>query len=108
MTARSDYNLSRADRASSLHAELFTEVKLTNFCVFSEITRRAGAEYFSFGHDVSAVRHAQRLTHIVIRDEDSDAATAQVENHALNIIDRFWIDSGKGFVQQNELRLGRQ
>jgi len=44
----------------------------------------------------------------VIGNQDSNPATAQIKDYALNIVDRLWINTRKRFVQENELRLGRQ
>src|SRR5437763_10799473 len=86
------------------HTELFAEIEAPHFRVFCQVPRRAGTENFSFSHDVRAVRYTQGFTHIVIGYEDPDAATAQIQDDTLNIVDRFWIDSGERFIQENELR----
>src|SRR5437763_15351142 len=86
------------------HTELFAKIKPPHFRIFCQVARRAGTENFSFSHDVSAVRHTQGLTHVVIGYEDADAATAQIQDDTLDVVDRFGIDSGERFVQKNELR----
>src|SRR6266852_1305258 len=62
----------------------------------------------SVGHDISAIGHAQRFAHVMIGNQDADSATAQIEDHTLNVVYRFWIDTRERFVQQNKLRLSRQ
>src|ERR1044072_6739493 len=86
------------------HSELFAEIKPTHFRIFCQVARRAGTKNLPFSHDVSTVSDPQSLSHVVIRDEDADAPTAKIENYALNVVDGFGIDAGKGFIQKNELR----
>src|SRR5262249_33729926 len=93
---------------SDLHAELFAEIEPPDFCVFCQVAGGTGPEYLSLGHNICAIRHAQSFAHIVIGNEDSNPATAQIKDHALNVVDRLWINTRKRFVQENELRLGRQ
>src|ERR1044071_5764300 len=59
-----------------------------------------------FRHDVSTVRDAERLPHIVIGNQDTDTTISQVEYYILNIIYCFWIDARKGLVEQDVLRFG--
>src|ERR1043166_6157205 len=74
------------------HAELFAKIKPPPLRVFFPIARGAPAENFSFSHDVGAIRHAEGLAHVVIGDEDADAAPAQIENHTLNIVYGLGVD----------------
>src|SRR2546425_1158748 len=86
------------------HTELFAKIKAPHFRILCQVPRRPGTEDLSFSHDVSAVRYTQGFTHIVVGYEDADAATAQIQNDTLDVVDRFWIDAGEGFIQKNELR----
>src|SRR5205807_9569041 len=108
LTAQRDYNLSRANHAPDLHAEFFTKIKPSYFCIFCQVTRHTRSKNLSFSHDVRAIRNAQSLANIVIRNEDSDSTTAQIKDHALNIVDGLWIDAGKRLVEQDKLWLSRQ
>ena len=45
----------------------------------------------------------QGLLHVVIGDEDADAAQAQLFDDALNVLHRDGVDPGKRFVEQDEL-----
>src|ERR1041385_7556747 len=87
------------------HTELFAQIKPPHFRIFCQVPRRAGTENLSFSHDVRAVRHTEGFAHIVIGYEDADAATAQVQDDALDVVDGFWIDAGERLIQKNELRL---
>src|SRR2546421_1598269 len=86
------------------HTELFAKIEPPHFRIFCQVPRRARTENLSFSHDVRAVRYTQGFTHIVIGYEDADAATAQIQDDTLDVVDRFGIDAGEGFVQKNELR----
>src|SRR4029079_6304936 len=59
-----------------------------------------------FRHDVSTVRDAERLAHVVIGNQDTHTTIPTVENYILNIINCFWIDTGEGLVKQDVLRFG--
>src|SRR5438046_9023008 len=87
------------------HAEFFTEIKATDFCVFCQVARRTGAKYFALGHDVSAICHPEGFAYVVIGNQNSDSAIAQIQNHALNIVDGLRVDARKRFVEKDELGL---
>src|SRR5690349_2509956 len=106
--ARRDYNSIKQQRRMRSHAKFFAQIKSSNLSVFCQVARCAGAKYFSVRHYVRPIRHAKCLAHIMIRHENPNATIAQVKDDILNIIDCFWINSGKWFVKQNELRLSRQ
>src|SRR2546421_3900932 len=95
-------------RVSRLHSEFFAEIQTPHLRVLGQRARRARAKYFSLSHDIGAVGHAEGFAHIMISNQDPDAAAAQVDEYTLNIVAGLGIDSGKRFVQENELRLSRQ
>src|SRR5438552_8197173 len=90
------------------HSEFVTQIQTPHVCVLSQRARRARAKYFSFSHYVRAVGYPEGFAHIVIGNQNADAAAAEVENHTLNIVDCLWIDAGKRLVEQNELWLSRE
>ena len=98
----------RKMRVPRSHSEFFTEIQTPHVCVLGQVARRARTKYFSFSHNVSAVGDTESFAHIVIGNQNSDAAAPQVQNHTLNIVDGLGIDTGKRLVKQNELRLSRE
>ena len=62
----------------------------------------------AFANDKGGLTDIQRVADIVIGDEHPDAALLQVQDDLLDIVDRDRVDAGKGLIQQDEVRLGRQ
>src|SRR5262249_1248320 len=91
-----------------LHAELFAEIKSSDFRIFCQVARRAGAKDFSLSHNVRAVSDAKCFAHIMIGNQNSDSPAAQIKDHRLNIVNGLGIDSGEWLVQQDELRFSSQ
>src|SRR5262249_7212212 len=58
-----------------------------------------------FGDDVSAIRNAQRLANIVVRNQNSDPACLQIEDDLLQLQNRNRIDTAERLIQQNEIWL---
>src|SRR5438876_922441 len=54
--------------------------------------------------DVRAIGDRERLTHVVVRDEDPDAALAQPADDLLDVADRDRVDAREGLVEQQVLR----
>ena len=52
-------------------------------------------------HDVGAVADAEGFAHVVVGDQDANAAIFQVPNDALDVADRDRVDAGEGFVEQD-------
>src|SRR6185369_3534052 len=84
------------DLNTLLHAEFFAQIKAADFGIFRQILRLARPENSSFGHDVGPVRDPESFSDVVIGDEDSDAAIAQVQYYILNVVDGFRIDAREG------------
>src|ERR1044072_4561987 len=94
--------------SGDLHSEFLTEIEATYFSIFRQSAGRPRPKNLAFSHDVSAVGDPESFADVVIGNQNADAAAAQIQNHALNIINRFGINSGERFIEQNELRLGCQ
>ena len=68
----------------------------------------AFGQYVSAMNDVRAVDQTERLSHVVVGDQDADAATLEMPHEILDIADSDRVDAGKGFVEQYERRFSRQ
>ena len=58
--------------------------------------------------NVGAVDHIERIAHIVIGDQDTDAAVLEMLDQVADFAHRDGIDAGEGFVQQDVGRMRRQ
>lgn len=58
----------------SAQRKTFTQINAAYLYIVPQFVRGSRTKYTPFGDDVGPVRHAQRLTHIVIRNQDPDAA----------------------------------
>src|SRR5690606_11792128 len=65
-------------------------------------------EYLSFNEQVGAVANGKGLRYIVVRDEDSDVFVLKPCHDSLNVLHRNGIDTGKGFIEKNELWIHRE
>src|SRR5690349_8180682 len=82
--------------------KLCAEVNTLHILVRSQRIRCSAAENHAIVHDVCPVGDAQRFSHVMVRDEDPDAALLQMENDVLNIGHSNRIDTRKGLVEQDK------
>ena len=73
-----------------------------------DVIRSAAGQHRALVDDVGAVANAQGFPHVVIGDQDADAAFLQEADDALDFDHGDRIDAGKWFIQQDEARIGRQ
>src|ERR1700690_2816041 len=73
--------------------------------VTSQLLRCTGAENPALINNVCAIRHRQRLPHIVVRDQNSDPARPQIRNNLLQIQNGDGVNSRKRLVQKDERRI---
>ena len=59
-------------------------------------------------NDVGAVANAQRLLHIVIRHQNSNAGLGEFANFRLQLLNGVRIDGGEWLIKQNERGLRHQ
>src|SRR5678815_1997880 len=76
------------------HAEFSAEVDLAHAMVGKHVLRGALRQHGAFVHDVGAIADAERLAHVVIGDEDADAARLELAHDALDFDDRDRVDAG--------------
>src|SRR6188768_3860510 len=80
-----------------VQSEIGTEVNPLDVLVRRQAFRRTPAEDRALVHDVGAIGDLQRLPHVVISDQDTDATVLQVHDDLLDICNRDGIDAGKWF-----------
>src|SRR6266540_326915 len=83
--------------------ELSPQINSSDLVVCRQAGRRPALEDDAFVDDVRTVGDSQRLTHVVIRDEDANPTVLQVEDDFLNVGDRNRVDAGERLVEQDEL-----
>ena len=52
--------------------------------------------------DIGAVDQSERFAHVVIGDQNADAATLEMAHEVLDVADRDRVDAGEGLVEQHE------
>ncbi len=72
--------------------------------MFDDRVGRAFGEHVSAMYDVGAIDQSERLPHVVVGDEDADAAALEMPYEVLDVADRDGIDAGEWFVEQYEGR----
>ena len=65
-------------------------------------------ENLSFKEQIGAVGNAQRLLHIMVRNQDTDVFLLQVPHNFLDILHRDGIDTGERLVEHDKLRVNSQ
>ena len=59
-------------------------------------------------NDVGAIDQTERFSHVVVGDQDADAATLEMPEEVLDVADRDRVDAGERLVQQYERRFSRE
>src|SRR5262249_45692799 len=77
--------ISMAGILARSQAELLPEIETPCLGVGRQLVRRALHQDLSLIHDVGAAGHAQCLPHIVVRDQDAEAALAQPGHDLLDL-----------------------
>src|SRR6266567_1660223 len=99
---------SGSNLVSRLHPELFAEIQPPHFRVVDDVLSIALAQHFTRIDDVGAVRETKGLAHVVVGDENADAALFQVADEILDVTDGDRVDAGEGLVEQHVGRTRRQ
>src|SRR6185436_14417442 len=84
------------------------KVKAAYIRIINDLLRTALGQNFPGIDDIGAVGQAERLAHIVVGDQNADAATGQVADEVLDVAHRDRIDAGEGLVEQHVVRARRQ
>src|SRR6266576_1903545 len=86
--------------------EFLAKVKAANVRVVDDLVRTAFRQNFPSIDNISAIGEAQRFPHIVVGDQDADAAIGEMADEVLNVAHRNRIDAGEGFVEQHVVGAG--
>ena len=88
--------------------EILSQVYLADPFVTEHRLRGALGDDGSVVDDVRPIADAKGVPHVVIGDQDSNPALAQVRDDLLNVQDRDRIDAREWLVEEHELRIRRQ
>src|SRR3954464_11035589 len=87
-----------------VQSELRAEVNPLHVLVGGEAVRRAASENHAVVHDVRAVGYPQRFSHVVVCDQNTDAALLEMKDDLLDVGDGDGIDASKRLIQKHDLR----
>src|SRR2546430_2394804 len=94
--------------ARNLEGELLAEVDFSGYRIAGDLAARARHENLALVQDVGAIGDRERLTHVVVGDQDADAPVAQAPDDLLDVADGDGVDAGERLVEQQVLRRGHQ
>src|SRR3984893_3425909 len=88
--------------------ELLAEIDLAGPGILRELRGGAGGEDLSNVEDIGAVGDGQRLAHVVVRDEDADAALLEAPHDLLDVTDGDGIDARERLVEEEITGVGHE
>src|SRR5215831_15122500 len=91
-----------------LEREPLAQVDLPGHGVVGDLGGGAGHQDLAVVENVRAIGDGQGLAHVVVGDEDADAALAEPADDLLDVADRDRIDAGERLVEQEVLGRGDQ
>src|SRR2546422_5586570 len=92
----------------ALEGELLAEVDLPGDRIVGDLAGSSRDENLAVVQDVGAIRDGQRLSDVVVGDQDADPAVAQPRDDLLDVGDGDRVDAGEGLVEQQVLRRRHQ
>src|SRR6056297_3984797 len=87
-------------------AETLTQIDAPHGFVTNDLVRRSGHDDRSVMQDIGAVDDLEGLTHVVIGDQNADAARLEVGHEVSDIAHRDRIDARERLVEQDVTRVG--
>src|SRR5690606_30912234 len=98
----------QAFRDHVLKPELLAEIEPAHVGIADDVVRRAFGQYLAGIDDIGAVGQPQRFAHVVVGDQDADAAVGQMAHQVLDVADGDRVDAGERLVEQHVVRPRRQ
>src|SRR5690242_8616256 len=94
--------------APPLQPEILAEVNASYIFIIDDLIGFAEGEHQAFVNYVRMVANPEGFPHVVVRDENADAAFLQKADDFLNIEHGDRIDAGERFVEEDEARARRE
>src|SRR5467141_3406960 len=91
-----------------LQPEIFAEINASYVFIIDDLVGFAESEEQSVVDDVGVVANPECFPHVVVRDENADAAFLEKADDFLNVEYRDRIDAREGFIEQYEARAHRE
>ncbi len=88
----------------ALDPEVLAEIKPAHFGIVDDVVLAALHQDLAGIDDVGPVGQSEGLAHIVVGNEDADAAGGQTPNQPLNLDHRLGIDARERLVEQHVIR----
>src|SRR5258705_12194515 len=88
-----------------LEAEVLPEIHLSDGLIIDDLLGLPEGEHRALVDDVGVVADAERLAHVVVGDEDADAALLEEADDLLDVEHRDRVDAGERLVEQDEARV---
>src|SRR5581483_1275191 len=79
-----------------------SQINFSHFGIVCQLFGRSMPKNAAFINDVRPVRHRQRLSHVMISNEDANPASPQAADNLLQIQNRNGVDARKRLIQQNK------
>ena len=100
--------LGRRYMISDLHPEVFAQINPAHLGVFHNFVGRTLGQHMTIADDEGVVANAQRLAHVVVGNQNANAALLEKTDNALNFDHGNRIDAGKRLIEQDKARLSGQ
>src|SRR2546421_8887066 len=94
--------------ALTIQHEILHDIDASNSFIINDHDEFAEGEHQSVVDDVGVIANPQRFPHVMVRDEDADAAFLEKADDFLNVEYRYWVDAREGLVEQYEARTRRE
>src|SRR6195256_6886674 len=91
-----------------LQLEVFADINASYVFIIDDLVGFSEGEHQSVVDDVGVVANPQRFPHVVVRDENADAAFLEKADDFLNVEYRDRIDAREGLIEQDEGRARRE
>src|SRR6202008_3174592 len=82
--------------------EMLAEIDLSNCFIINNLSGSARCDHPAFVDDVRPVADSQRFAHVVVGNEDSDAALLEEADDFLDVEHGDRIDAGERLVEKDE------
>src|SRR5438067_12576101 len=83
---------------------MLSEIHLSDGFIINNLARCAGGEHPALADDVGAVAYSQRFAHVVIGDQNADAALLQEADDLLDVEYSDRIHPRKRLIEEDESR----
>jgi hypothetical protein len=88
--------------------EIFAEIDAPYLGIVAKRIRRPCPKDPSVANDVRTIGHRKSFANIVVSDQNPYAFLLEIADNALQLKDLYGVNSGKRFVQKNEIGLQNQ